>query len=107
VKKSSDSEVPHLYQQIADEFTSHILSGVLKKGDKLPSVRMVCDQHRVSMSTALKAYYLLDSKGLIRSVPQSGYYVSYINKFPALPASSSPAADMGNSNTADIVSKVL
>lgn len=106
MKKSSDSEVPHLYQQIADEFTSHILSGVLKKGDKLPSVRMVCDQHRVSMSTALKAYYLLDSKGLIRSVPQSGYYVSYINKFPALPASSSPAADMGNSNTADIVSKV-
>ncbi|KIO77462.1 GntR family transcriptional regulator [Pedobacter lusitanus] len=96
----------YLYETIAAGFTQQILSAVLITGDKLPSVREICRQYKVSMSTALQAYYLLESKSLIRSVPKSGYYVSYTPQTNALPNQSNPSLYIGNENTSDIVSKV-
>jgi len=65
-----------LYMRIAKSIESQISHEVLKVGDKLPSIRMICRQHGVSMSTAQYAYYELERKSLIESRPQSGYYVS-------------------------------
>ncbi len=73
-----------LYEKIADSLERQILEEVLKAGDKLPSVRTVCRQHQVSMSTALQAYYQLEAKSLIEAKPQSGYYVSYSHKKMAI-----------------------
>jgi DNA-binding GntR family transcriptional regulator len=64
-----------LYLKIAKRIEQQINKEVLKVGDKLPSIRMICRQH-VSMSTAQFAYYELEAKSLIESRPQSGYYVS-------------------------------
>ncbi|MBB5634508.1 DNA-binding transcriptional MocR family regulator [Pedobacter cryoconitis] len=96
----------YLYETIAGNLTHQILSGVLISGDKLPSIREICQQYKVSMSTALQAYYLLESKSLIRSVPKSGYYVCYINPTNALPNKSNPSLYLGNEDTSNIVSKV-
>jgi DNA-binding transcriptional MocR family regulator len=65
-----------LYQSIARTIEHQISHDVLKTGDKLPSIRMICRQHGVSMSTAQQAYYDLEKKSMIESRPQSGYYVS-------------------------------
>jgi len=73
-KKVNGKEL--LYVKIAKSLEQQIINEVLKVGDKLPSIRMICRQHGVSMSTAQNAYYELEAKSLIDPRPQSGYYVS-------------------------------
>ncbi len=66
---------PRLYEQVAGRITAAIESGVLRPGDRLPSVRRLSEQHRVSVSTALQAYAQLESAGVLEARPQSGHYV--------------------------------
>jgi DNA-binding transcriptional MocR family regulator len=81
----------HLYLRIAKSIEQQINASVLKIGDKLPSIRMVCREHGVSMSTATQAYFELERKALIESRPQSGYYVRGCpKKMLSLPATSKP-----------------
>lgn len=80
-----------LYLTIARSIEQQIAKEVLKVGDKLPSIRVVCRQHGVSMGTAQSAYHELEKKSLIESRPQSGFYVS--NSFKRkleMPATSRP-----------------
>lgn len=80
-----------LYLKIATSLQQQITKGVLKPGDKLPSIRMICREHGVSMTTAQYAYYELEAKSLITSRPQSGYYVSHaFHKKLDLPEASKP-----------------
>ncbi|WP_316839094.1 PLP-dependent aminotransferase family protein [Pedobacter gandavensis] len=95
-----------LYEKIAEDLRSQILNGLLLANEKLPSIRNICSKYKVSMSTALKAYYDLESEGLIHTKPQSGYYVNPIRKLPALPNVSVPSIDMGNEDPSILVSKV-
>ncbi len=46
-----------------------------RHGDRAPSVRQASQQHRISITTVLNAYLLLESRGLLASRPQSGYFV--------------------------------
>jgi len=79
------------YQQIAEVFEHQILKEILQPGNKLPSLRTICTENEVSLSTAIKAYYTLESKSLIESRPNSGYFVAYApNKFPGIPQISNP-----------------
>jgi DNA-binding transcriptional MocR family regulator len=102
-----DSKTDLIYMRIARHIEYQISHDVLKVGDKLPSVRAVCREHGVSMSTALQAYYVLESKGLIESRPQSGYYVCYTHReFPGTPATSKPVSAFGAKETDEIIGKV-
>jgi DNA-binding transcriptional MocR family regulator len=95
-----------LYLRIATTLEQQIQKGVLQPGDKLPSLRSICIEYGVSMSTALQAYLELEKKALVESKPQSGYYVSYLYRhFPPLPAISQPQSGSQN-DPADIISKV-
>lgn len=67
----------HLYVQVADGIEQMIAEEVLRIGDKLPSVRVLSEEHGISMGTAFQAYYHLEGKGLIESRPKSGYYVRF------------------------------
>ncbi len=94
--------------RIAKSIEQQIYDEVLKIGDKLPSIRMVCREQGVSMSTATQAYLELESKSLIESRPQSGYYVSYCPKRqPAFPETSKPDNQLAGHNPRDIVDKVF
>src|SRR5450631_2141874 len=103
-----DSQTPLLlYEKIANGLERQILQEVLKAGDKLPSVRAVCRQHQVSMSTALQAYYQLEAKSLIEARPQSGYYVSYsFKKWPSIPLVSRPLLNAKEHPVDEIIQKV-
>lgn len=97
-----------LYLQIARSIQQQILDEVLKIGDKLPSIRMVCREHGVSMSTASQAYLELERKSLIESRPQSGYYVCYSpKKQPAFPETSQPVNQASEHDPRAIVDKVF
>jgi len=91
MRLKKNKPTPLLYEKIADSLERQIRQEVLRAGDKLPSVRMVCRQYQVSMSTALQAYYQLEAKSLIEAKPQSGYYVCYtLKNWPSLPQPSRP-----------------
>lgn len=64
-----------LYETLANEIDSLIVCGVLREGEKIPSVRQTSRHHQISITTVLRAYALLESRGVIESRPQSGYVV--------------------------------
>lgn len=64
-----------LYNQLASRLKEQITEGVLRTGDKLPSVRLMANQQGLSVSTVLAAYGLLEDRGMIEARPKSGYYV--------------------------------
>lgn len=64
------------YEALAEEIAQSIQDGVLKAGDRLPSVRQASASREVSPSTVFEAYYLLEARGVIRARERSGYYVT-------------------------------
>jgi DNA-binding transcriptional MocR family regulator len=68
------TEAP-LYIRIAENLTAQMARGTLRAGDRVPSLRQLSSQQRVSMSTALQAYLWLESRGYLEARPQSGFYV--------------------------------
>lgn len=96
-----------LYTEITNGIASQIKNGVLKAGDKLPSVRMLCQEHQISMNTAKRVFLELESQSLIESKPQSGYFVSsfFSIKLP-LPDVSRPSLIANNDEPDELISKV-
>lgn len=97
----------YLYLQFADRIEKQIKSGVLSVGDKLPSIREVVAETGYSMSTVSKAYYEVESRSLIESRPQSGYYVSNTSaRIIAEPSPSSPVLKCLNIDREDLIDQV-
>jgi DNA-binding transcriptional regulator YhcF (GntR family) len=67
------------YKQIINSIEGAILSGTLQKGDQLPSVNSVRDDHKLSRDTVLMAFNELKNRGIIQSVVGKGYYVTSEN----------------------------
>ncbi len=65
-----------LYEEVAGKMAHLIGHGTYRSGDRIPSIRDFSRSMKVSISTALEAYRLLEVKGLIEARPQSGYYVT-------------------------------
>ena len=63
------------YKQIVSSIEDAVLKGVLKKGDKLPSLNSIKNQHSLSRDTVLTAFNELKTRGIIQSVVGKGYYV--------------------------------
>ncbi len=69
-----------LYKQIADSVAKMIHEGVLRPGERTPSLRAICDQHGVSMSTAVQAFVELESRGQVEPRHKSGFFVKAPSK---------------------------
>src|SRR5690606_9160242 len=65
----------YLYEHLAEELVQAIDRGALRAGDRLPSVRRLAQERRVSVSTVLEAYLQLENAGLIEVRPKSGHFV--------------------------------
>lgn len=68
------SDVP-IYQQVVNGFEKAILTGEIKPGEFLPSVRELSMKHRVNPNTVSKAYQLIQSLGLVESIRGLGLRV--------------------------------
>ena len=64
------------YLKLAKSFERQLRAGVLRVGDRLPSIRQLRDAHRVSAATAVGCYLWLERQGYVRARPKSGYFVS-------------------------------
>lgn len=71
-----DTHAPYRYLQLAELIVSMIDNGTLAPGKRLPSVRVVSEEHQISVFTALQAYRLLEDRGILVARPQSGFYVA-------------------------------
>ncbi|MFZ1985849.1 MAG: PLP-dependent aminotransferase family protein [Desulfatitalea sp.] len=63
------------YERVAARIRHLIENGVLKEGDRLPSLRRLSEELQVSINTVKEAYWRLENQNQITAVPQSGYYV--------------------------------
>jgi DNA-binding transcriptional MocR family regulator len=67
----------NLYENLADELGALIAGSILAPGDRLPSIRHLAQQKRLSISTVMQALRLLEDRGLIDARPQAGFYVRH------------------------------
>lgn len=72
----SNSSGQPIYDQISSQIKSKILSGEMKEGDALPSMRFLAKELRISVITTKRAYEELERDGFIVSVPGKGSYVA-------------------------------
>ncbi|MDP2856654.1 MAG: GntR family transcriptional regulator [Bacillota bacterium] len=68
-----------LYQQIMEQVRAMILTGKLKPGDPLPSIRQLASELVISVITTTRAYQELEAVGLISAQPGRGTYVADIS----------------------------
>ncbi len=66
-----------VYIEVAERYEKYIRLGVLRDGDKLPSVRVAANDLGVNPNTVQRAYVLLEEKGLICSLPKKGAFVTF------------------------------
>ena len=65
-----------IYQQIAEQMKTDILSGKLAQVTYLPSIRELARDLKISVITTMKAYEQLESEGLVTAVQGKGFYVN-------------------------------
>lgn len=70
------------YRQIINSIYNSIEAGLLKQGDKIPSVNAVCSAFGLSRDTVLIAFNELKAKGVISAVSGKGYYIEKTDSFP-------------------------
>ena len=74
-------EKKNVYENIVEELKTLIENGVLRYGDKLPSVRAYAVDKKVNPNTVAKAYSVLEQEGYIRVELKKGAYVCYGEAF--------------------------
>lgn len=70
-----DDKLP-IYTQIVDYLKSEIVSGELKEGDKLPSVREIAKNLKVNPNTVQRSYQVLESEDIIYTQRGKGSFVT-------------------------------
>lgn len=72
----SNASSQPIYAQIKDQIKTAIINGQLNPGEKMPSIRRLAAQLRVSVITTKRAYDELELEGFIDSMQGRGSYVA-------------------------------
>jgi len=98
----NETQAP-LYEQVATQLVHAIDSGALAVGSRAPSVRSLSAQLKVSISTVIAAYRVLEDRGRLQARPQSGFYVRALRRENvAEPAMSRPPETASAVTVADL-----
>jgi len=65
-----------IYEQVVDDYRALIIKGVMKPGEKMPSVRELSRELTVNPNTVQKAYRELERLGYINTVAGKGCFVA-------------------------------
>lgn len=65
-----------IYEQVRDELKKLIMRGVLRRDEKIPSVREIAGSLAINPNTVQRAYRELENEGFIYSVKGKGNFVS-------------------------------
>ncbi|MEE0420811.1 MAG: GntR family transcriptional regulator [Lachnospiraceae bacterium] len=75
----SNSSGKPIYEQITGQIKNMIMSGELKPGDALPSMRLLAKELRISVITTKRAYEDLERDGFITTMVGRGSFVAESN----------------------------
>ena len=75
----ANSSKEPIYEQITNQIKSSILSGDLKDGAALPSMRQLAKDLQISVITTKRAYEELEKAGFIYSIVGKGSFVAEQN----------------------------
>ena len=64
-----------IYAQVIDGFREQIITGVLRPGERLPSVRELAGELAINPNTIQRSYRELEMEGWIATVPGKGCFV--------------------------------
>lgn len=76
----SNSNPDPLYKQVKDQIKNAIVTGELKDGESLPSIRGMAKELKISVITIKRAYTELENEGYILTRRGLGSFVSEISK---------------------------
>jgi GntR family transcriptional regulator len=71
---NTKSNVPP-YAQLAEQVRQALMTGLLREGDRLPTVREVVESIAINPNTVLKAYRELEREGLVEGRQGVGTFV--------------------------------
>ncbi len=75
----SNSSGQPIYEQISTQIKNMIISGELREGDALPSMRLLAKELRISVITTKRSYEDLERDGFIVSITGKGSFVASMN----------------------------
>ncbi|SMO43648.1 transcriptional regulator, GntR family [Saccharicrinis carchari] len=67
------------YRQIIQSIINGITDGLIKKGDKIPSINEIANEYNLSRDTVMLAFNELKARGILAAVPGKGYFVDSDN----------------------------
>ena len=76
----SNSSPDPIYEQISKQIRAQIISGELREGDPLPSIRSLARELQISVITTKRAYEELEKEGFIDTVGGKGCFVAAQNE---------------------------
>ena len=65
-----------IYEQVKDGLRRLMVTGVIREGEKLPSVRTMAGTLAINPNTIQRAYEALESEGYVYSVPGKGSFAA-------------------------------
>ena len=72
---NNSSMIP-IYEQLMEQIKNEIISGGLKEGEALPSVRTLSGELKISALTVKKAYDKLEEENFVSTVHGKGTFVT-------------------------------
>ncbi len=76
----TNSSPDPIYEQVARQVKAQIISGELREGESLPSIRRLAQDLQISVITTKRAYEELEKEGFIDTVEGKGSFVAMQNK---------------------------
>jgi len=67
----------NICDDIAEQYSNYIRLGVLSDGEKLPSCRELAIELGINPNTVERAYAILETNRLIKTIPKKGSYVTF------------------------------
>lgn len=77
----------YLYHQLESWLQEGIQKQRWRLGERLPSIRTLCQEHDLSRSTVQHALQRLEAQGLLEARPKAGYFVRFQPKALEIPQS--------------------
>lgn len=65
-----------IYEQVKDGLRRLVITGAIREGEKLPSVRSMASSLAINPNTIQKAYEALEAEGYVYSVPGKGSFAA-------------------------------
>lgn len=66
-----------LYIQVAEQIKKAVITGILKEGEQLPSVRQLALELLINPNTVVRAYQELEKEGIVVTKRGTGTFITF------------------------------